>query len=304
MDTIQVVYRDPDRTPLLFVIQEMARRHENLMVSIEQVRDAHAYEQGFLNGDFDLICEHLRFLFPARLEGHPVRCLAACQNASTDLLLAKPDINSIEELDGRTVAIRGMPSSQLMATYWLRHLGLEDRVRSLVISDEQVGRWQQWRSVVDGESDAVICSPLYVDAAQAAGLHVLDVPPLPEIGPLFFAALGPFLERQPDTVRRFVRALYRGLRTFKDDPATSLPIVAGEPARLIGLEGDAAVRRLYERLRGSYVRRPIPELAALATTFAVVQQAYPQIASMNPLTLWDLHYVLEVEESQFAHAKD
>jgi ABC-type nitrate/sulfonate/bicarbonate transport system substrate-binding protein len=298
MRRIQVVYRDPDRTPLLFVIQALARGHEDLDVSVEQVQDAQAYESGFLRGEFDLICEHLRFLFPARLDGHPVRCIAACQNASTDVLVARAGIARVEDLVGGTVAVRATPSSRLSGTFWLRQLGLEGRARPLVVADEQVGRWQQWRTVIAGECDAAICAPLYVDAACQAGLHVLeDAAPLPEIGSLFFAGLGPFLQREEETVRRFVRAVYRGLAVFKDDPETSLSIVADQPARLMGLTDAAAVRRTYERLRASYTRRPVPELAALANTFALVQQAYPAIEALNPLALWDLHYVLEVEEA-------
>ena len=45
---MQIVYRDADRTPLLYVIQEMAAAHEELMVAVDQVSDGDAYEQGFL----------------------------------------------------------------------------------------------------------------------------------------------------------------------------------------------------------------------------------------------------------------
>ena len=74
---MQIAYRDVDRTPLLYLLKEAASKHEGLEIEFVQVQGGAEYERRFLAGDFDLICEHLRFLFPARLAGHPVRCLAA-----------------------------------------------------------------------------------------------------------------------------------------------------------------------------------------------------------------------------------
>ncbi|HTE87176.1 MAG TPA: ABC transporter substrate-binding protein [Dehalococcoidia bacterium] len=299
MDGIQLVYRDVDRTPLLYVIRAMAMQRENLEVDIRKVSDGEDYEQGFLRGEFDLICEHLRFLFPARLAGHPVRCLAACQNRSSQKLLACDGINSLEDLIGKTVAIRAAPSSRISATYWLRHLGLEGRVQTLNIDDAAVGRWQQWRKVASGEASAVVCSPLYQDAALNAGLHDLDAPPLPEIGSIFFAALGPFIDQHEDTLRRFLRALYRAVHTFHHDRKTAMAIVSGEPARLMGLRDLVEIERQYERLRENLDERPIPRLDALTTTYAMLDDGYMPLGGMNPLTLWDLHYVLELDEERF-----
>lgn len=299
MDHLQVVYRDVDRTPLLYVIAAMAERHEHFELQIRQVRDGKAYERGFLAGEFDLICEHLRFLFPARRAGHPVRCLAACQNRSTDRLLAREGIDTLQDLDSGTVAVRATESSRLSATYWLKHLGLQDRVRVLVVEDEEVGRWRQWRKVAGGDADAVICSPLYQEPAIAAGLHRLDVQPLPQIGSLFFAALGPFVERNDALLRRFMRALYRALCAVHHDAPAVLAIMCGKPAELMKLRNDAALERHYEHLRESLDERPIPQFEALAVTSAMLAEGDGTIAGMNPLALWDLHYLLELEDSRF-----
>ena len=298
-DRIQVVYRDVDRTPLLYVIRKMASEHERLEVAIERVPGAEEYEQGFLRGEFDLICEHLRFLFPARLEGHPVRCLSACQNRSANTLVAREEIRGVDDLPGKTIAVRATPATRLSATHWLKHLGLEGRVQTLFVEDDAVGRWQQWRKVVSGEAHAAVSSPLYLDPAIDAGLHVLDVPPLPEIGPLFFAALGPFIAQHEDPLRRFMRALYRAVHTFRREPETTLAIMSGEPARLMGLGDEPALRKQYQRLRDNLDERPVPRLDALAATYAMLSEGYTKLPEMNPLALWDLRYVLELEEQHF-----
>ncbi len=299
-DSIEVVYRDDDRTPLLYVLREQAAKHEGLEVQIRKVFSSEEYEQGFLGGDFELICEHLRFLFPAKLEGHPVRCLATCQNWSNEKFLVRPDINDLGDLVGHTVAIRATPSSQISGNHWLKRLGLEGKVQVLVVDDNDIGRWQQWRKVESGEADAVIGSPLYLDEALAAGLKVLDIRPLPEIGALFFAALGPFVSANEGKLRRFFRALYRALYTFHHDPQSTIAIMSGEPARLMHMSGQPdVIKKQYERLRDGYDERPVPRLDALETTFAMLNAGYARLDDLNPLSLWDLHYVIELEEERF-----
>jgi len=228
-----------------------------------------------------------------------VRVLASCQNQSSERLLARAGIESVDDLTGAVIAIRATESSRLSAMRWLKFLRLEDRVRTLVIDDRDVGRWQQWRRTADGAADAVICSPLYAPPALAEGLHSVAAPPLPEIGSLFIAALGPFIERHEPLIRKLMRALYRAVFAVHHDPATVLTVMAGKPAELMKLADEAEIRLHYESLRQTLDERPLPRLDALATTVETVREGYASLNGLNPLSLWDLHYVLELEESRF-----
>jgi ABC-type nitrate/sulfonate/bicarbonate transport system substrate-binding protein len=299
MDSIQIAYRDADRTLLLYLIREMGAAHEDLDVEIVRIADGEEYERRFLAGELDLICEHLRFLFPARLAGHPVRCLAACENHSVDRLVARTGIAAVEDLRGRTVAVRATESSRISAGYWLKYLGLAGQAQILPVDDAAVGRWQQWREIAGGRADAAVCSPLYLDAAVAAGLHDLNAPALPEIGPLFFAALGPFVERRQDALRRFMRSLYRALHVVHHDRKAALAVMASEPARLMALHDPAEIKRRFEHLREDLDERPVPRLDALATTVAMLNETYMPLDGLEPLAMWDLRFVLELEEQRF-----
>jgi ABC-type nitrate/sulfonate/bicarbonate transport system substrate-binding protein len=297
-ESISLYYLDHDRTPLLYAIREMAAWHEDLDVTVRQVVGQELYEQRFLDGELDVICEHSRFLFPARLQGHPVRCLAATQ-ASTSKLLAADGIDSVEDLHGRTIAIRATPSPRISGTYWMRRLGLEGRSTFLYVEDAEVGRWQQWRKVASGEAHAVISTPLYEDAAFAAGLHELEVPHLPEVGQIVLAALGPFVSAHDEAVRRLVRALYRAIALFRDSPEETLEIMRGEPARLLrtGIESEPHLRKQYERLRSSIGPSAVPTAEAIQVEFDLLNQGYVPLEGLNPLSLWDFHYALEAEET-------
>ena len=76
---LQIAYRDPDRTPLLYVIKHEAAVHEALDVSIDRVQPALDFEEGFLSGKLDIICEHGRFLPAARRAGPAVHVVGVAK---------------------------------------------------------------------------------------------------------------------------------------------------------------------------------------------------------------------------------
>ena len=297
-DTLRLAYRDHDRTPLLHVIRDQAARFEQVAVELLHVPDGSEYRNGFLEGSFELICEHLRFLFPARLEGHPVRCLAATELTAGDVLVAAQPLRTPADFIGKRVAVRDQESALLTLKYWLRSLGVADAVTVTHYTDAQVGRWEQWRAIVSGDADIALCSPLYLEPALAASLHVAEVPPLAMIGPLFFATRGPVIDANSDALRRFVRAVYRGVHAFRNDPAYTLEMMRQGPAALMGLAGEAAIRTKYEALRAKVAPKPIPQPECIANTFHMVCEGY-DVGALEPLSMWDLRYVIELEEERF-----
>src|ERR1700761_8708185 len=110
-DTLRVAYRDHDRTPLLHVIRDQAARFEELTGELLHVPGGSDYRNGFLDGSFEFICEHLRFLFPARLEGHPVRCLAATELAGGDVFVAAQTLRTAADFIGKRIAVRDQESA-------------------------------------------------------------------------------------------------------------------------------------------------------------------------------------------------
>jgi ABC-type nitrate/sulfonate/bicarbonate transport system substrate-binding protein len=297
---LSIAFRDPDRTPLLYVLRDEAARHENLDVNVVNVHSANEFEQGFLSGQLDFICEHGRFLPAARRAGHPVRYFASTGKLTRGSLVTRPDIHSVVELEGKTIAARVTDASRPVTTQWLEGIGLAGKVTVLKAPDTEVGRWQQWTKIISGEADAAQCSHLYLDAPLAAGFHVVEGPPRPSLGNIFLAGLGPFMAAHQDEMRALVRSLYRALHTFRENPERTLRIMAAEPARLMKIEDEGLLRRQYEHLRGTYDDRPVPQLAAIAASWEQNKQEVAGLDDFDPLALWDLHYVLEQEEAHFA----
>ncbi len=63
MQELKLAYRDNDRTPVIFCIKEMARRHYGIDVKVVQIRGAKEYEAAIFNGAADVIIERMDYLF-------------------------------------------------------------------------------------------------------------------------------------------------------------------------------------------------------------------------------------------------
>jgi hypothetical protein len=47
--------------------------------------------------------------------------------------------------------------------------------------------------------------------------------------------------------------------------------------------------------------KPYPTLDAIRNVFALVLKRDPEIKSFNPLALWDLHYLSEIDDSGYVN---
>ncbi len=67
----------------------------------------------------------------------------------------------------------------------------------------------------------------------------------------------------------------------------------------MGLDSEEAVEFLYETACGSLEDKLYPRLDAIANVYHIAQYNYPELKNLNPLSMWDLHLVQEVDEEGF-----
>src|SRR5919109_2364337 len=181
MQTLTLAYRDDDRTPVIFAIRKMAERYYNLDVRVAQIKKTEAFEAALFNGSCDVIIEHLEYLYLEAAKGKQPTMFCAPSKGGGLHLVVPGHVRDVEDFKGRTMAVRssGQPHA---VTLWLRMVGLEKDVCQVIVNDNNVGRWGQWRKVLSGECIATFISPLYLPQALAAGLKVFAVPEIPIIG--------------------------------------------------------------------------------------------------------------------------
>ena len=298
---LSLAYRDDDRTPVIFAIREIATRHYALDVNIVRIKDGDEYEAALFNGAADIIIEHLEYLYEGAAKGKKVTFLCAPSKGGGLDLVVRPSVQSVEELRGKTIAVRshGQPHA---VTLWLRMLGLEKAVTTVIVPDKDVGRWGQWKKVVSGECVATFMSPLYLPEALTAGLKVLAVPDIPIVGQFAQACLAEFARKNDAVMRAYMQAVLHALVWLTYRPDEALATLAAELKVSFNITDASELKRRFDAVVTGLKIRPYPTPQAITNTYEIAVIEYPDAKGLNPLSLWDLHWVKELDDGGFIDA--
>jgi len=297
MPTVRLAYRDEDRTPVIFCIKEMARRHYGVDVDVTLIKGTKDYEAALFTDACDVIIEHLEYLYPAAAQGKKVTMFCAPSLARGLELVVPAEVQSVQALRGKSLAVRtsGRPHALVM---WLRMMGLENDMKIQMVSDSEVGRWGQWKKVLNGECIATFMSDLYLPDALAAGLKVLPVPDLPVVAHYAQACLSKFAREKADLLRAYTKAVIHAVCLMMLRKDEALAIVAQEPMKRMKIADGRELARQYDSIVKLLQLKPYPTPAAIANTFEIAAAEFGA-ADINPLTLWDLHWVKELDDNGF-----
>lgn len=298
MRSLKLAYRDDDRTPVIFCIKEMARHHYDLDVEVVQIKGTEEYEAALFNGSSDVIIEHLEYLYGEAAKGRKITMFCAPSKGSGLELVVPSHVDDGAEFKGKTFAVRssGQPHA---VTLWLRMMGLEKDVRTRIVKDSEVGKWGQWKKVANGECIAAFISSLYLPQALAAGLKVLPVRDIPIVGHFAQACLSQFAKENSNLLRDYVKAVIHGLCLITMRRDEALEIVSHEPMKRMKIEGLEELKRQSDTIARGLKIKPCPTLQAIANTYEIAIADYPEAKGVNPLTLWDLHWVKELDDEGF-----
>ena len=298
MPSVRLAYRDEDRTPVIFCIKEMARRHYGVDVEVILIKGTKDYEAALFNDSCDVIIEHLEYLYPAAAQRKKRVTMFCAPSLARGLELVVPaEVQNVQAFRGKSLAVRtsGRPYALMM---WLRMMGLENDMKIQMVSDNEVGRWGQWKKVLNGECIATFMSDLYLPDALAAGLKVLPVADLPVVAHYAQACLSGFAREKSDLLRDYTKAVIHAvcLMILKKDEA--LAIVAREPMKRMKITDRRELERQYDSIVKLLQPKPYPTPTAIANTFEIAAAEFGA-ADINPLTLWDLHWVKELDDNGF-----
>ncbi len=298
MQSLNLAYRDSDRMPVILAIREMARQHYHLDVRLVEIRDEEAYEAAIFNGACDVIIEHLEYLYEEAAKGKKVTMFCAPSKGGGLHLVVGPDVKGLEEFKGKSMAVRssGQPYA---VTLWLRMLGLEQEVATVITGDNEVGRWGQWKKVATGESVATFMSPLYLPQALAAGLKVLPVPEIPIVGHFAQACLSKFAQKHAVVLREYVKAVLHALVWLTTCRDAAFATLAAELKACMKLADDRELQRRFDCVVNGIKIKPYPTPEAVANTYEIATLEYNGAKGLNPLALWDLHWVKELDDEGF-----
>jgi ABC-type nitrate/sulfonate/bicarbonate transport system substrate-binding protein len=185
----------------------------------------------------------------AALSGAPIRYVVGESLKSQWVILAKPDIAKPEDLKGKTLGYGRVGSADydegaaVLELFFKMHVGKDYKVISFQGEAERIA------ALVNGDIQGALISAPRVPQAMKAGLKVLlrtgDY--IPRAGGSMWTTKD-FVDKNPGTVKRFIRAIARGVMTFRNDKAISVATLRDEMG--IKDEGEAAI--VWEQLRNTF----------------------------------------------------
>jgi hypothetical protein len=97
-----------------------------------------------------------------------------------------------------------------------------------------------------------------------------------------------------DYLKAVLHAL--ALLIYRRDEA--MEIIADEPMRLMQLTDQGELRRQVDSIAALLQVKPYPTIEAIVNTDEIAAQEYGPTVE-NPLTLWDLHWLKELDDEGF-----
>src|ERR1043166_193389 len=196
-----------------------------------------------LSGELDYV-NILPFIAGAAARGLPVKIVAAVSKSSGDAIVARPEIDSLQDPKGKRIAINSFGSSADFAIYTaLSRSGLDPNkdVTLAAISGSPDSRFA---ALIGGTVDAtVVNSPLEYKAEQKGFKTIMSVRELAELVRIPITGLSVAqkkIDKDPDEIVRVLRGL-RGAILFLQ---TQREIAVGLLEKLLAID-HAAAERFY-----------------------------------------------------------
>lgn len=283
--------------------------------------DAH---RAVANGEVEFVGGNHISTYGKRARGDQWVYLGQTQNSVQCKLVVRPDsgINRVQDLRGKRIGTRGSHPG-LNDWLFLKQRGLDvDRedfefikeykgkgvaedVEQLEEAAAEAAKGEEhhplWSWVRDGHVDAAICmSPGHYFAADA-GMKIIDIDPLPMVWYTTISSSLPFVEKHPDLVTRFLKGLIEGVHFLKSHPEESIGIIEKYHTRE-GKLNRAQATFLYNEIAPSISAGLFPGMDAIANVYELAKRFDPDAKKINPMELWDLHYIRRIADTGFVRA--
>lgn len=314
MDHVNFPYRASAHLALLHVVSESgAWEKQNLEVNYNfkiSSTDAH---RDVPTGDIEFVGGNHVSTYGKRARGDNWTYLGQTVNRIDHRLVVRADsgITGIKGLKGKKVLTAGSHPA-LNDWLFLKQNGLDvDRDEVEIVNrsrirkgemDEIAGsntpQQERWELVKDGTVDATLLTPPKSDMAEKAGLKVIDIDPMPMIHFTTISTSQGFVDKHPAVVDRFLRGLIEGIAFFKTKPKEALKIIK-ERHSSEGMMDDAMAEKVYRELARVLEPRLYPAMDAIANVYQEALRQDPDAAKINPLTLWNLHFLRQIDDSGF-----
>lgn len=193
----------------------------------------------------------------AALSGAEIRYVVGESLKSQWVIIAKPDIKEVGDLKGKVMGYgrAGSADYDEGATVLARFFKLQAGKDYKVISFQ--GEAERIAAIINGDVQGGLVSAPNAAKAKGAGLKVLirtgDY--LPRAGGTIWTTKA-YLEKNPETVKKFVRAIAKSVMYLRDNREGSIPTLREH----LGIASDEEAGAIWDELHNTFGAELPPEL--------------------------------------------
>jgi ABC-type nitrate/sulfonate/bicarbonate transport system substrate-binding protein len=321
VDKIQFPYRSYTHLLLLHVIAESSSWEKHgLIVDYDRPIGSHAAHEAVLSGSVEFVGGNHISTYGHRARGDNWVYLGQTVNVVPGRKLVvreSSEIDGIADLREKKVGGRGS-HPKLNDWLQLKQNGLDTDRDDVAIVDQipmtaasKPGDFLNpetvraaaplWELVRDGRVDAVFLEAPASLCAKRAGLKVIDIDPLPMIYFTTISTSSKFAEAHPDIVERFLKGMIEGIHFFKTQPEATIRIIR-ERYLDDGVLDEEIARSAYASFAEALEPKLYPSTAAIANVYQEGIRQDADAKRINPMSLWDLHFIRRLDDSGFVDA--
>ena len=237
-------------------------------------------------------------MFSARLQGADPVMIAGVQDVLNDRLVVRPNINSVESLKGKRIAVfRFGSASHMRLLNVLPRYGMSERdVTFLQVGDAP----ERLIAINSGSVEATLLSPPEHFEAVRFGMKILlnlrDLNvPYQGSGLVTTQRL---VARNRDLARRFLRAYVEAIHAVRTNPTLSKRAFA----KYRQTKDEKQIEDAYQTLREMVPQKPYPSIDGFRTIIQDAAARIPAAKNANPRDFMDTSLLEELDRSGYIDA--
>ncbi|HEX9880769.1 MAG TPA: hypothetical protein VGB25_11285 [Candidatus Binatia bacterium] len=273
--------------------------------TVRHVPDSTQGNQMLYRGEVDFFLgNHISPYVERKHTGAHFVYLAQPSNLWPSKLIVKPWINSLQDLKGKGMTFKGERGSHgdLANRGKLKAAGIDfkrDNIQEIRDYDKDINYVERYRKFRENDdAAATLLSPPYDVIARRDGLKVLEIPEYPQIHNVTINSIAETIKTKPGETIAFLKAYCEAICLFKTQKERTKELLWEALSAKLHFD-DEAIERLYDDVNSTMQKKPYPSTDAIYNTFELALGDYPELEDMNPVSMWDLHFLRELDDEGF-----
>jgi NitT/TauT family transport system substrate-binding protein len=227
--------------------------------------------------------------------GADTALIASPMNQLEHSLVVQKNITSTEQLRGKVLGMSTAGSlTDVLLREGLRLNGLSEKDVTIIPVGDLAARLSGLQT---GRVHGVIIAGIQTLTATKMGFRqLIDFSKLPiEISGSGILVRRAYVNKNPDTTRKFLRAWIEGIYLLKAKPDFSLGVLK----KYVATQDTEVLSTMYGHYKELLMTKPVPDGRVAKSMFYLLSRTNPEIPGGNPESFADPRFIHELESSGF-----